>query len=158
MEQCRGLDFRCLLLHDTWHVYNSASRRRSLKMLSIVIPLILSVASATITITDPSDVINPADWAADNAILADFNITPTLYQVNAIDGPYLYSNTDVNITHQYLTVDANDTSVLVITESSTAQVENTEIVKFGYGSNLFQESFYGMLSCLQQGKARHKAD
>lgn len=29
---------------------------------------------ASIIIGDPSDVINPADWAADNAIYADYNI------------------------------------------------------------------------------------
>lgn len=102
-----------------------------------------ATATAIFTVTDPSDVINPADWTADNAILADYNITPTLYQTNAIEGAYMYDNRDMNISRKYLTVDKNDTSVLVIANGSTASVSNTEVLKFGYGSNLFQESFYG---------------
>lgn len=113
-------------------------------MLFTLTSLFVASVLAEFSITDPSNVIDPNDWATDNAIRADFNITPVLYQLDAIAGPYFYSGKDVNISRQYLTVDANDTSVLVITESSLAMVQNTEIVKFGYGSNLFQESFYGM--------------
>jgi hypothetical protein len=29
---------------------------------------------ASVTVEDPSDVIDPADWAADNALLADYNV------------------------------------------------------------------------------------
>lgn len=112
-------------------------------MIFSIIAALGAVAVADFTITDPSNVIDPADWTADNAILADYNITPTLYQVNAIEGPYTYSKQNTTISRQYLTVDANDTSVLVISNGSTASISNTEIVKFGHGSNLFQESFYG---------------
>jgi hypothetical protein len=103
----------------------------------------VSVATAIITVTDPSDIINPADWEADNALLADYSIAPTLYQTDAIVGPYSYSNTDLNITRAVLTVNANDTSVLVISNGSDIDVSYTDIVKFGYCSNLFQASFYG---------------
>jgi hypothetical protein len=102
-----------------------------------------SLAVATITITDPSDTINPANWAADNALLADYNITPSFYQTQAIVGPYSYSDTDLNISHAFLTVNANDTSVLVIANGSDIAVSYTDVVKFGYCSNLYQASFYG---------------
>lgn len=129
------------------NVHSQVRFAQALKMHFKLLPVFAAIASAAVTITDPSDVINPADWASDNAILAVYNITPTLYQTNAIVGPYLYSGKDVNITQQYLAVNANDTSVLVITESSTASVKDTEVVKFGYGSNLFQQSFYGKQHC-----------
>ncbi|KAI1629964.1 hypothetical protein EDD37DRAFT_604829 [Exophiala viscosa] len=101
-------------------------------------------AQATFTITDPSDVINPADWAADNAILADYNVTPILYQTDAIVGPYTYNGQAANISHATLTVSKNDTSVLVVSNDSDVSVEYSTIVKYGYSSNLFQASFYGL--------------
>jgi hypothetical protein len=112
-------------------------------MVQITALSLASLATATITITDPSDMINPANWAADNALLADYNITPTLYQTEAIVGPYSYSNRDFNITRSSLSVNANDTSVLVIANGSDIDVSYTNVVKFGYCSNLYQASFYG---------------
>ncbi len=109
---------------------------------SLFAPLVLG----TFIITDPSDIINPTAWAADNAHLAVYNITPTLYQTTAIEGPYSYSGKSLNISQQVLSVNANDTSVLVITEQSDAEIDHTTVVKYGYCSNLFQASFYG--SCL----------
>lgn len=114
-------------------------------MILTIIAALGALASADFVISDPSNVINPADWTADNAILADYNITPTLYQTSPIEGAHVYTDQNASITRQYLTVDANDTSVLVISNGSTATVSYTEIVKFGHGSNLFQESFYGKL-------------
>ena len=102
-----------------------------------------TLTSAAITITDPSDTINPANWEADNALLADYNITPVLYQTTPIVGPYSYSGKHLNITHADLTVNANDTSVLVIANGSVVDVSYTDILKFGYSSNLYQASFYG---------------
>jgi hypothetical protein len=101
------------------------------------------LAQATLTVTDPSDVINPAIWADDNDLLANYNITPVLYQTEAIVGPYTYSGRAANISHATLTVMKNDTSVLVVTNDSVVSVEDSTIVKFGYSSNLFQASFYG---------------
>lgn len=48
-----------------------------MQSLSLVLSLYLSVpraAFASITIQDPSDVIDPQDWAADNALFADYDI------------------------------------------------------------------------------------
>lgn len=43
--------------------------------------LVLAGASlASITIEDPSDAIDPADWAADNALDADYNVPFPDYQ------------------------------------------------------------------------------
>lgn len=121
-------------------------------MILSTLALFGTIAAAEFSITDPSNVINPADWTADNAVLADYNITPTLYQTNAIEGAYVYSDQNATISRQYLTVDANDTSVLVISNGSTASISSTEIVKFGHGSNLFQESFYGKVVWMQHAQ------
>lgn len=72
---------------------------------------------AYVALKDPDDCVDLAADAADDAILADYNITPTLYQVNAILGPYYYSgNISKTIRHANLTIDKNDTSVIVVTE------------------------------------------
>lgn len=102
-----------------------------------------SLVLGTLTISDPSDVINPADWQADNALLADYKIKPVLYQTNAIAGPYSYNGKSQNISHETLTVNKNDTSVLVIANQSDVSIDYTTIVKYGYCSNLYQASFYG---------------
>jgi hypothetical protein len=59
-----------------------------------------------------------------------------------IVGPYSYRNTDLNITRAVLTVNANDTSVLVILNSLDIEISYPDIVKSSYCSNLFQASFY----------------
>lgn len=43
-------------------------------MLSLNFLTLAGLATGTIVITDPSDVINPSDWAADDALLADYNV------------------------------------------------------------------------------------
>lgn len=104
---------------------------------------VATAATATITITDPSDTINPADWAFDNALLADYEIEPILYQTQAIVGPYSYTSKRFKITRALLATSANDTSALIISNSSHIEVSYSVIVKFGYCSNLYQASFYG---------------
>lgn len=34
------------------------------------------IVGATFTITDPSDVIGTTQWTADNALIADYNVSP----------------------------------------------------------------------------------
>ncbi|KKY17559.1 hypothetical protein UCRPC4_g05460 [Phaeomoniella chlamydospora] len=107
-----------------------------------------ALASATITITDPSDEISSADWASDNAILADYNVTTTSYQTIAIVGEYSYSNAAANISHKVLYGEGNDTSVLVVANESDVSVAYSTIIKFGYASNLAQSSFFGVNSAV----------
>jgi hypothetical protein len=105
--------------------------------------LLTGWAAATLTIQDPSDSISGAAWAADNAVLADYNVQPLLYQIIPVVGPYVFNGTTTAVDHQYYTVDANDTSVVIITEGSNVTITYSEIVKFGYASNLLQSSFFG---------------
>ena len=102
-----------------------------------------SLAVATIVLSDPSDLIDPADWKADNARRANYSFVPVMYQAESISGPYTYSAKSLNISHETLTVSQNDTSVLVVANGSEVSVDYTTIVKFGYSSDLYQASFYG---------------
>lgn len=107
--------------------------------------LLLSCAAvqATITVQDPSDTINPANWAADNARKANYSVPFVAYQFIPTVGPYYYNGTDTVITQQTLSVHKNDTSVVVITDGADVAIEYSTITKFGYASNLLQSSFYG---------------
>ncbi|KAL1381591.1 hypothetical protein HDK64DRAFT_243511 [Phyllosticta capitalensis] len=104
-----------------------------------------SLSAAAVSIVDPSDYADLAGDASDNAIKAVYDIEPTLYQTNAILGPYFYDNgTDVSIDHTTLTNSENDTSVIVVTDSTQLNLSYVDVVKYGYCSNLYQSSFYGL--------------
>jgi len=109
---------------------------------SLFVPLVLG----TITVTDPSDVIKPSDWAADNAILADYNVNPIMYLLSPLEAAYTYSGKSLNISRQTLSVDANDTSVIIIANEADVEIDHTTVVKFGYSSDLLQASFFGSYS------------
>ena len=118
---------------------------------------LLGLAAATVTITDPSDLVNPAAWAADNARLANYNVQPLLYQFIPTVGATTFNNKKgINMSHETLSVDANDTSVVVVTNGSNVNIAYTNIVKFGYASNLLQSSFFGR--CSSCGSSRHLTD
>ena len=107
---------------------------------SSIFLLFASLASAAIIVSDPGDYADLTADSADNALKAIYDITPVLVQVTDIVGPFFYSgNNDTAIDHTTMTVDANDTSVLVITEGAEVNVSYSKIIKYGYSSNLFQD-------------------
>ena len=111
-------------------------------MLSLL--LLAALGTATVTLHDSSDFAVLTADAADDALTANWDYTPTTYQVNAIVGAYGYSDKSGTIEHATLAVSANDTSVLVITEGSDVNVSYSTIVKHGYSSDLYQSSFFGL--------------
>ncbi|RAH51987.1 hypothetical protein BO85DRAFT_508266 [Aspergillus piperis CBS 112811] len=111
-------------------------------MLSLL--LLAALGTATVTLHDSSDFAALTADAADDALTANWDYTPTTYQVNAIVGAYEYSDKTGTIEHETLAVSANDTSVLVITEGSVVNVSYSTIVKHGYSSDLYQSSFFGL--------------
>lgn len=112
---------------------------------SLLLLAFASLALAAISIEDPGDYADLDADAADNAIKAIYDIEPILYQTNDILGPYFYSDgNDTSADHTNFTVDANDTSVIVVTEGTQLNLSYVDVVKFGYSSNLFQASFYGL--------------
>ncbi|KAL3435987.1 hypothetical protein BDV09DRAFT_203692 [Aspergillus tetrazonus] len=113
-------------------------------------PLLLlalgSLAIGAVSIVDPSDFADIAADAGDNAIMADYttdNGGPMYLDYN-ITGPYYYADADVQLDHETLSVDANDTSVLVATDSASANLSHVEVIKTGYCTWLNQASFFGV--------------
>jgi hypothetical protein len=49
----------------------------------------------------------------------------------------------VSIDHESFSVDANDTSVILVAEGATFDGSYLDILKFGYSSNLLYASFWG---------------
>lgn len=111
----------------------------------LVLPFFLAfgLGHSAITILDPSDFQDLAADTADNTILADYNITPVLYQTAPIEGAYYYSDADKALAHQTFKENSNDTSVIVVTERSEVNISYSTIIKYGYASNLYQSSFFG---------------
>ena len=98
-----------------------------------------SVAAASVTIDDPSDTIPASEWESDNAILADYDIsTGGSYLLTALKAAYYFDDTDATISHESLSVDANDTSVISIAAGADINATYLDILKEGYSSNLNQ--------------------
>lgn len=58
--------------------------KQNCKMYALsVVPALVGLAAATITITDPSDIVGVAAWESDNAILADYSPNPVCYIIEA---------------------------------------------------------------------------
>jgi len=84
--------------------------------------LLVSQASAWVKVLDPSDYADLKLDTADNAIKANYNVPGILYQLEDIVGVVTISDTAETISHEILSVDANDTSVIVVTDGYVCQV------------------------------------
>lgn len=120
-------------------------RPTSIPLFKLALFTSFHLSSGTLTISDPGDYVDLSLDASDNALLADWNITAVMYQTFPIIGPYFYnaSNASTFLAHELLSVDSNDTSVVVVTEGAEANISDSTILKYGYASNLYQSSFFG---------------
>lgn len=117
---------------------------RSMRFAKVILCL-AALTKATITFEDPSDELSPSYWTGDNALLANYwNASTDLYEYIAITGPYTYDEEDGNITRASLYENANDTSVLVVANSSEVRLSHSTVTKLGYSSDLTQAAFFGM--------------
>ncbi|KAG9958800.1 hypothetical protein KCU61_g8077, partial [Aureobasidium melanogenum] len=110
---------------------------------------LVGAASAVFTVSDPSDQINPRDWTADNALLADYTVAPEIANVAS----NMWSNATITSSHKTYSVDANDTSVVVIAGKSTARFNYDTFIKQGYSTNLIEASFWGVNAAVWVGNA-----
>lgn len=97
----------------------------SISKTSMMFSLILLLAAtsiATLTILDLSDVADLSADTADNSVTVAWNYTPFSYQEYPITGPSIYNDISKEVSHQTLTVASNNTSVVVITESSHVNI------------------------------------
>lgn len=120
-------------------------------LLETAILCLAALTEATITFEDPSDELSPSYWTADNALLADYEDASTAqYEFIAITGPYTYDEEDGNITRASLYENANDTSVLVVANSSEVFLSYSTVTKLGYSSDLTQSAFFGQFPCQRE--------
>ncbi|KAH8659973.1 hypothetical protein BX600DRAFT_383834 [Xylariales sp. PMI_506] len=112
-----------------------------------------ALCSASITLLDPSDIINPALWADDNAIIPDYNVAFPSTQPSAIEAAYSWDGESVSIDHETYTVDANDTSVILVANDGSLDASYIDVIKYGYGSNLLYSSFWGFNAAINVANA-----
>lgn len=111
------------------------------------------VALASLTISDPSDVISPSHWTADNAIVPDYNVPFISVQPSDIIAAYYFENGSTTVSHDTFTVDANDTSVILVTDGANLDLSYIDVLEYGYSSNLLQASFYGFNAAINVANA-----
>ncbi|PYI01639.1 hypothetical protein BO78DRAFT_353318 [Aspergillus sclerotiicarbonarius CBS 121057] len=113
------------------------------------------LALASITVVDPSDYADLTADASDNALQVDYTTdnggpSDLIYKIT---GPFYYADEDAEVSHQTLSVDANDTSVLVATDGAVVNVSYTDVVKDGYLTWLNQASFFGVNAAINVANA-----
>ncbi len=99
-----------------------------------------SAALAALSISDPSDIIDPSQWAADNSIVPDYNVPFLSFQPSPIIAAYTIDNS-TSISHQTFSTDLNQTSVILVT--GELNLTHSVVVKEGYADNLLESSFWG---------------
>jgi hypothetical protein len=102
-----------------------------------------SVALAKVSVSDPSDIISPALWTADNAIVPNYNVPFVSVQPEALPAAYEFYDNSTSISHQSFSTTLNDTSVILAADHAELNLSFVDIQKSGYASNLLWSSFYG---------------
>lgn len=138
--------------------------------------LIVRAALASVTIEDPSDIVPASDWAADNAIVPDYDVPFPAYQPSPSESipsfllpqwfqplpppmhrihltlytpcvkvvaKYVFEANSTSLDHETYTVNANDTSVILVSEEANLDLSFVDVIKYGYSSNLDYSSFWG---------------
>ncbi|KAH8596559.1 hypothetical protein B0O99DRAFT_509925 [Bisporella sp. PMI_857] len=114
-------------------------------VLAILAP---ALCLGAITVKDPSDVILPSDWAADNAIIEDYSPIPEAQQPSDLLANYTFEGGVISYNHTSFSVNANDTSVIVAANGTDLSLSYVDILKEGYFSNLIHASFWGFNAAL----------
>ncbi|KAH7409431.1 hypothetical protein BKA64DRAFT_774156 [Cadophora sp. MPI-SDFR-AT-0126] len=112
--------------------------------------LFANAALAAVSISDPSDIIDPALWTADNAIIPDYNVPFLEIQPTDIEAAYTIANS-TSVDHVFWSTDLNQTSVVLVT--GELNLTHSTIVKEGYADNLLESSFWGFNAAINVANA-----
>jgi hypothetical protein len=112
-------------------------------MVSPRIILLANAALAALSITDPSDVINPDLWAADNALGSDYTVPFLASQPSDLQSTYTFDANSTSFDHTSFSGTRNDTSVISVKDGAELNLSFVDIQKSGYSSNLITASFWG---------------
>ncbi|KAH7163508.1 hypothetical protein B0J13DRAFT_492171 [Dactylonectria estremocensis] len=119
----------------------------------LVLAALARAAVATITVSDPSDVILPSDWVEDDALLADYDIPFLNGQPRDLDTVYTFNKGRKTVQHREFSTDLNDTCVIVVSDGAHLTASHVDIVKSGYSNNLNEASFYGFNAAINVANA-----
>lgn len=112
------------------------------------------LALATITIDDPSNVIPPSLWEADNALAADYNVPFLSSQPTDIVAAYEYDDGNTSaIYHESFSTYENQTSVILIANKAEVNLSYVNVLKEGYFENLLSSSFWGFNAAINVANA-----
>jgi hypothetical protein len=111
--------------------------------LPFVISFTSIAAAAVVSLTDPSDVIPPSLWAADNAIVPNYSVPFISVQPSPIIAAYTFDDNSTTIDHESFSTTLNQTSVILVADSAELSLSFVDIQKSGYAFNLLESSFYG---------------
>ncbi|TVY15303.1 hypothetical protein LARI1_G006630 [Lachnellula arida] len=111
------------------------------------------LASASISISDPSDVIPPSLWAADNAIVPNYNVTDLSVQPSPIISVYNFEGNSTAIDHKSFSTLENETSVLLVANGAELNLSYVNVLKEGYYSDLLTSSFWGFNAAINVANA-----
>ncbi|KUI70837.1 hypothetical protein VM1G_06180 [Cytospora mali] len=125
----------------------------SFRILQAVCLLTMRTALAAVALQDPSDIIPASAWAADNALIADYNIPMPASQPSDILAKHVFKENQTSIRYAVYTVDANDTSVILVSDSATLDLSYVNVIKYGYSTNLNDASAYGFNAAINVANA-----
>ncbi|KAJ5279588.1 hypothetical protein N7478_004960 [Penicillium angulare] len=105
-----------------------------------------SLARGSVTIADPSNYADLTADVSDNAIMVDYTTDNggPMDLIYDITGPEYFYDKKGSISHTTVSVDKNDTSVVVGTDGAEVTIEYSTVIKEGYGTWLNQASFFGV--------------
>lgn len=109
----------------------------------VYLAFLLGPALASVSVSDPSDVISPLLWTADNAIVPDYSVPFISSQPSPIIAAYTFEGNSTAIDHETFSTTLNQTSVILVADGAELKLSYVDVVKSGYASNLLESSFYG---------------
>jgi hypothetical protein len=111
--------------------------------LAYLVYCLSGVAHAAVSVTDPSDVISPQLWAADNAIVPNYSVPFISVQPSPIIATYNFNGNSTSVDHETFSTTLNQTTVILVADGAELNLSYVDVVKAGYASNLLESSFYG---------------
>lgn len=101
------------------------------------------LAFGAISLSDPSDIIPPSLWAADNAIVPNYSDPFLSVQPSPIIAVYDFEGNSTTIDHESFSTFENQTSVILVANGAELNLSYVDVLKEGYYTDLLESSFWG---------------
>jgi hypothetical protein len=111
-------------------------------MYSTYLFVFLGITHASVSLSDPSDVISPAMWADDNAMLPSYRVLFISVQLSPIIATHTFEGNFTAVGHGNLSTALNQTNVILSIDGAELNLSYVTGFKSGYASNQLESSFY----------------